>query len=67
MSDSFTAQCPRCGVTYPMRSKTIEKRTERGFNEWEMFICQDCKPTWVRKGRVTNDEIWEQYKKAMKL
>lgn len=60
-SDTHKATCPRCGVIYNMRVSTVNKYRERGMSEWDMFVCGDCKPPWVRSNRVTMNEIWEAY------
>lgn len=61
VGDSIVITCPRCGVEYNRRPRTLEKYAERGMSDWDAKICVDCKPTWVRKERVSNDEIWAAY------
>lgn len=62
--DHVIQTCPRCGVEYKIFKQSIKKRIERGtFEDWNTQICKDCKPQWVRKTRVTPEQIWEAYKK----
>lgn len=63
-SETVVVTCPRCGVNYNRRPRTVEKYLALGKSEWDATICADCKPTWIRKERVTNDEIWAEYCKA---
>jgi hypothetical protein len=57
--------CPKCGVEGAYSTRTIDKRKTRGVEEHELFLCKDCKPYKLRKGRMTGHEVWEAYKKEM--
>lgn len=57
--------CPRCGVDQPIMTKTVQKRVARGVSEDELYLCTDCKPYKLRKGKMTGHEVWEAYKKDM--
>jgi transposase-like protein len=55
--------CPRCGVEAPIMSKTIDKRKSRGVPDDQLYLCADCRPYKLRKGKMTGAEVWEAYKK----
>jgi hypothetical protein len=57
--------CPRCGVEGAFMSRTVHKRISRGIPEDELYLCKDCRPYKLRKGKMSGHEVWEAYKKEM--